>query len=61
MDSHITDEGFNHWEGTRRDLTCRFYEKGTRYADGHPFQRVSYVKELAEEDLKRYNSENILR
>jgi pectinesterase len=61
MDNHIMEEGFNHWEGTRREATCRFYEKGTRYTDGHQFQRVPYVKELAEEELKRYNPENILR
>jgi hypothetical protein len=36
-------------------------EKGTRYADGHQFTRVPYVKELSDEDLNRYNLENILR
>lgn len=59
MDSHIVDEGFHHWEGTTRYLTCRFFERGTTYLDGHFFERVSYVSDISDQELiSLFNSYN---
>lgn len=44
MDNHIHDDGFDKWNNTSRDKTCRFYEFNSKYFDNHPYQRVNFVK-----------------
>lgn len=45
MDNHIFDEGFDKWNDTSRDKTCRFIEQNSTYFDNHSFKRIYFVKE----------------
>lgn len=44
MSNHIYDEGFDKWNDTNRDKTCRFIEINTSYKDNHQYKRVYFVK-----------------
>lgn len=44
MSNHIYDEGFDKWNDTNRDKTCRFIEINTSYTDNHKYKRVYFVK-----------------
>lgn len=53
-DNHILDEGFNKWDNTSRDKTCRFYEYNSNYSDKHSYTRIHFSKTLSKEDSKLY-------
>lgn len=42
-DNHIVDLGFDKWNDTNRDKTCRFYEYDSSYKDNHNFTRVKWI------------------
>lgn len=43
MDNHIHDLGFDKWNDTNRDKTCRFNEHNSRYFDNHDYVRCHFV------------------
>ena len=43
MDNHIKDVGFDKWNDTSRDKTCRFFEQNSEYFDNHQFIRCYFV------------------
>ena len=43
MDNHIYDVGYDKWNDTNRDKTCRFNESNCSYFDNHKFERVYFV------------------
>ena len=43
MDNHIYDLGFDKWNDTNRDKTCRFNEYNSKYFDNHPYERCYFV------------------
>ena len=50
--SGILEEGFNKWNDTNRDKTCRFYE----YANKN-YSRVPFVKKLSQDEADAYLKE----
>ncbi len=44
MGNHIFDVGFDKWNDTSRDKTCRFIERNSSYFDKHQFKRCNFVK-----------------
>lgn len=59
-ETHILDEGFNKWDNTSRDKTCRFYEYNSKYIDNHSFQRIYFAKKLASEESLKYTLSNFI-
>ena len=43
MDNHIHDLGFDKWNDTNRDKTCRFNEYNSKYFDNHDYIRCHFV------------------
>ena len=43
MDNHIYDTGFDKWNDTSRDKTCRFFEDNSKYFDNHNYFRCYFV------------------
>ena len=43
MGNHIHDVGFDKWNDTSRDLTCRFNESNSSYFDNHQYIRCNFV------------------
>ena len=46
MDNHIYDVGFDKWNDTSRDKTCRFYEEDSNYFDNHKYCRCYFVNRI---------------
>ncbi len=47
LDNHILPEGFNKWNGTKRDKTARFYEYSKYYTNN---DRVSWTKQMTNDE-----------
>jgi pectinesterase len=58
---HVRKEGFNEWDGTERDKTCRFYEYNCRYADSSPYARVGFARTLTEKEAEQYQIATIFK
>ena len=43
MENHIHDIGFDKWNDTNRDQTCRFNEQNSKYFDNHEYKRCPFV------------------
>lgn len=54
---HILDSGFDKWNDTNRDKTCRFYEYNCSYLDKHLYTRCAFSKVLKESELSLYTLE----
>lgn len=52
-ENHIVDAGFDKWNNTSRDKTCRFFETNCAYADGHKYKRCDFIKKNNEEIGKK--------
>ena len=57
---HIYDEGFNKWNGTSRDQTCRFYEYNNSYVDHHQYKRCHFSRKLKPEELDKYQLNRVI-
>lgn len=58
---HIYQEGFDKWNDSTRDKTCRFYEYNCKYRDGLTYERIYFSKTLTENERKQYEIENIFK
>jgi pectinesterase len=58
-DNHIYEDGFNKWNDTERDKTCRFYEYKCSYLNNKTFKRIYFAKKLNDEDYLNYTKLNI--
>ncbi|MCM1025210.1 MAG: pectinesterase family protein [Roseburia sp.] len=61
MGSHIKKEGWHNWGNPEREKTSRYSEWGSTGAGGAMEGRVSWRKEIPEEERAAYTPENILR
>ena len=60
MDKHIIPEGWNNWKNPANEATARYAEYKS-YGDGaNPAMRVSWSRQLSEEEVKKYTVQNIL-
>ena len=59
-EAHIKDEGFDKWNDSSRDKTCRFYEYNNMYIDNHAYSRIYFSKVLKQEELEKYELKNLL-
>ncbi len=59
--NHIYEEGFNKWNDSNRDKTCRFYELNCHYHNHKNYERVSFGKKLQESDRNTYLKNNTLK
>ena len=59
MDKHIIPEGWNNWKNPSNEATARYTEYKSAGPGASPATRVNWMKQLADEDLKRYTLENI--
>lgn len=60
MDKHIIPEGWNNWKNPANEQTARYAEFQSKGPGANPAARVKWSKQLTEEDLEKYNIENIL-
>ena len=58
---HIYDEGFDKWNDSSRDQTCRFSEYNNSYVDHHRYKRCYFSQLLKPEELETYQLNRILR
>lgn len=61
FENHIYNEGFDKWNDTNRDKTCRFYEYNNAYLDSHKYHRCHFVKNLTLEETKKYQLKRIFK
>lgn len=59
MDKHIIPEGWNNWKNPANEATARYAEYKSMGPGASPASRVTWMKQLGDEDLKRYTLENI--
>jgi pectinesterase len=56
---HIKPEGWNNWNNTENHKTARYAEYKNYGASADPVKRVSWSKQLSEEEIKSYTIKNI--
>jgi pectinesterase len=56
---HIKPEGWNNWNNTENHKTARYAEYKNYGASADPAKRVSWSRQLAEEEMKTYTIKNI--
>jgi len=59
MDKHIIPEGWNNWKNPANEASARYAEYKSMGPGASPASRVAWMKQLGDEDLKRYTLENI--
>jgi pectinesterase len=60
LGKHIMPEGWNNWKNPNNEATVRYAEY-KNYGDGADIsKRVTWSKQLSDEEVKKYNIENIL-
>jgi pectinesterase len=57
---HIIPEGWNNWKNPANEATARYAEYNSTGPGAQKDKRVTWAKQLSEEDLKAYNLKNIL-
>lgn len=60
FENHIYDEGFDKWNDSSRDQTCRFYEYNNSYVDSHQYKRCHFSQILKLDQLDNYQINQIL-
>ncbi|UEG49498.1 pectinesterase family protein [Ferruginibacter lapsinanis] len=58
--SHIIAEGWNNWKNPDNEKTARFAEYKSYGPGANAEKRVSWSKQLTDEEVKKYTVENIL-
>jgi pectinesterase len=57
---HIIPEGWNNWKNPANEATARYAEYNSTGPGAQKDKRVSWAKQLTEEELKAYSLKNIL-
>ena len=60
MEKHIIPEGWNNWKNPANEATARYAEYKSSGPGANAAARVSWSKQLTDEDLKRFSLKNIL-
>lgn len=60
MGAHIIAEGWNNWKNPANEATARYAEYNSTGPGANPASRVSWSRQLTEEDLKKFSLKNIL-
>jgi pectinesterase len=56
---HIKPEGWNNWNNPANEKTARYAEYKNYGASADPAKRISWVRQLTEEEIKPYTIKNI--
>lgn len=56
---HIYEQGWDKWNDSNRDKTCRFYEYHSCYQPPKCFKRATFGKSLTEKELGNYLIEQV--
>ena len=59
LDHHIHEQGWDKWNDSNRDKTCRFYEYQSQYQPPKNFNRASFGKILTEKELVLYDIKQV--
>lgn len=60
MDKHIIPEGWNNWKNPNNEATVRYAEYNSSGPGANKEKRVSWSKQISEDELKNYSIKNIL-
>lgn len=60
LGSHIIAEGWNNWKNPANEATARYAEYNSMGPGANPASRVSWSRQLTEDDLKKFSLKNIL-
>lgn len=60
MGQHIIPEGWNNWRNPANETTARYAEFASSGPGSHPGQRVTWARQLSNEELSTYSLEKIL-
>ncbi|PKD16428.1 pectin esterase [Salegentibacter salinarum] len=61
MGDHIKKEGWHNWSKPEAEKTAFYAEYNSKGTGGNSNERVSWSKQLSEEEVERYSVENILK
>jgi len=60
MDTHIIPEGWNNWKKPANEATVRYAEYGSKGPGANSTSRVSWARQLTEDEAKQFTLQNIL-
>ena len=60
IDRHIMPQGWSNWNNTENYKTTRYAEYQDYGPGAQPASRVSWSKQLSDEEVKKYNMKNVL-
>lgn len=60
MDKHIIPEGWNNWRNAANESTARYAEYNSSGPGGERSKRVTWSKQLTDEEVKKFTIKNIL-
>jgi pectinesterase len=60
LGNHIISEGWNNWKNPSNEATARYAEYNSTGPGANPAARVSWSRQLTEDDLKKFSLKNIL-
>ena len=60
MGDHIIPEGWNNWRNPANESTARYAEYKSEGPGANPEARVSWARQLNDEEVKRFTLPNIL-
>lgn len=60
MGKHIRPEGWHNWNKPEAEATAFYAEFGSTGEGAHPNERVSWSKQLTEEEVSKFTLENVL-
>ena len=60
MDKHITPAGWDNWRNPANETTARYAEYNSTGPGAHKKERVKWIRQLTEEEAKKYTIKNIL-
>lgn len=60
LDKHIIPEGWNNWKNPANEATARYAEYNSSGPGANITARVSWSRQLTDEEVKKYTIENVL-
>jgi pectinesterase len=54
MGEHISGEGWNNWKNLANESTARYSEFKSYGAGAKPNERVKWIKQLTDEEMKKF-------
>lgn len=60
MGAHIKPEGWHNWGDEEKEKTARYAEFNSKGPGANPEARVSWSKQLTEDEAEKYTTENVL-